>query len=648
MLRARRVWSLCWALAAAAPGAVRAQPSEPLQVYFEAFAKKRLITAQAAEVRELRQQLKEADALAQAGRAEDAALLLIDLTQHPRFADYESLEEMSAAHYALGSALHALGAEPSAQRSLRWVLQKGPRDRYFAPAYRLYVDVALASQPLPLALTELAPFSQQLPEDAQNELYYLQARERLAARDLPAAKAGFERVGPHSRFHGNAQFQLGVLATEERAYSEAEARFCRVARTPDASRESFYVDARYFRIKDLAQLGLGRVAHEQRRGKRAFDYYFRVPQDSPRLPEALFEAAYARYEAKDSETAIDLLDQLEARFPRSPYADEAALLRGYVALAHCQHERALKYFDRFTAHFTPVREEADRILSSPVRREALYEELRAGGASDKQTSAVHKSLLALLRVDPEFNELHERVGQLEREAARAARLPESYELLAARYAGSDRPRPAGAEPAHADLGDLQQELSDLRRALRALSEQLDSMRGLGAKPSELAPLEKDVAALSGRQRELAARLDALRLSRAPGAEPADAASGDDVGKLLTRDAAGARSFERRVLELRPRLREAANARALTALTELRERISGFLRRARIGRIDAVMGSKRKLERQVQSLAAGRFPPELRDPLRVQGFLRDDEEYWPYEGEDWPDEYREDEPEEAER
>ena len=61
------------------------------------------------------------------------------------------------------------------------------------------------------------------------------------------------------------------------------------------------------------------------------------------------------------------------------------------------------------------------------------------------------------------------------------------------------------------------------------------------------------------------------------------------------------------------------------------------RRARIGRIDAVMGSKRRIEIQIESLAAGRFPPELMDPLHIQGLLRDDEEYWPFEGELWQDE-----------
>jgi hypothetical protein len=93
-----------------------------------------------------------------------------------------------------------------------------------------------------------------------------------------------------------------------------------------------------------------------------------------------------------------------------------------------------------------------------------------------------------------------------------------------------------------------------------------------------------------------------------------------------------------VLLLRPRLLAAANQRALAELSALGERLSGFLRRARIGRIDAVMGSKRQTEIQIESLAAGRFPPELQNPLLTQGFLKDDEEYWPFEGEDWPDEY----------
>jgi hypothetical protein len=89
--------------------------------------------------------------------------------------------------------------------------------------------------------------------------------------------------------------------------------------------------------------------------------------------------------------------------------------------------------------------------------------------------------------------------------------------------------------------------------------------------------------------------------------------------------------------------EAANDAAIHGLRRLRARVGGELRQARIGRIDAVMGSKRRVEIQVESLAAGRFPPELLDPLRIQGLLRDDEEYWPFEGELWEDEFDETDP-----
>ncbi|MFW5921584.1 MAG: hypothetical protein ACOCUS_07065, partial [Polyangiales bacterium] len=125
------------------------------------------------------------------------------------------------------------------------------------------------------------------------------------------------------------------------------------------------------------------------------------------------------------------------------------------------------------------------------------------------------------------------------------------------------------------------------------------------------------------------------------AEPAPAGgSGADLQGLLRRDLRYVHALPGRAAAVRAELVRAANAAALRALRDLKGRLEGELRRARIGRIDAVMGSKRRVEIQIESLAAGRFPPELQDPLRVQGLLRDDEEYWPFEGEHWADEFDE--------
>jgi hypothetical protein len=315
-------------------------------------------------------------------------------------------------------------------------------------------------------------------------------------------------------------------------------------------------------------------------------------------------------------------------------------LRGYVSLSHCDFDHANQHFEKFIRSFEPVSQEIERILRNPARREALYEELNAESGANKSSSAVHRTLLALLRIDPVFSDLHDRLRKLDQEAARTGQLRGAFELIGARYAGSDRPRALAADTlsAQQELAALREELAETRRALRVLDEQLDAMRALGAKAADLAPHEASSAALAGRLRKLEAALDDARLGLLPDAEPA--AIGGDVPQLLVRDESLATTLEKRVIGLRPKLVSAANDRAFAELTSLRDRLAGFLRRARIGRIDAVMGSKRRVEIQIESLAAGRFPAELRNPLLIQGFLASDEEYWPFEGEDWPDEYLE--------
>ncbi len=618
----------------------KVRPAPALGAYYDALRKKRLLSVETAKVEELRKLLAEGERAAQERRYDDAALILFELVESPRFADYADESELDGARFTLGSALHELGAEQSARRYLRQVIDKGPGETYFAPAFRKHTDVALAGLSLPTVIEDLGKLNLALPEDARNELRYLRGREREAAGDDALAMQAYGEITPHSRFYANAQYLLGAIASRRGQLVEAERHFCKIASAGDDNRYSFYVDDRYFAVKDLARLGLGRVAHEQGRADDAFYYYFQVPQDSPRLPEAMFEAAYATYEGGDHDTAVDLLDQLQARFPQSAFSDEASILRGYVALSACDFDKASRMFSSFIERFTPLLAETDRILQSPSRRDALYAELARAGEDNRAASPMRKTLVALVGVDPVFADLNERVGRLDAEAARAGRLPELVGTLAARLSGGDAPKPvADAAQSERDLlGALQDEVDDARQGVRLLTQQVDTMRRLGAPAAQLAPIEKDLVRIENRAASLQSHLQDARWAGADASveAPRDA----EVAALFARDIELARHFDARVAQLRPKLVAAANERALAGLKALRTRLADFLRRARIGRIDAVMGSKRRIEIQIESLAAGRFPAELRDPLLVQGFLGDDEEYWPFEGEDWPDEYLE--------
>ena len=64
----------------------------------------------------------------------------------------------------------------------------------------------------------------------------------------------------------------------------------------------------------------------------------------------------------------------------------------------------------------------------------------------------------------------------------------------------------------------------------------------------------------------------------------------------------------------------------------------MLDKAKLGKVDAIIGQKRKLDIEVTDLAAGRFPEELIGHMWDQSQIGDDEEYWPWQGELWSDEY----------
>jgi hypothetical protein len=637
----------------------RAQTHEStgdLATYYTALSERRLVSRETGSIETLRAQLAQAEDLAVDGEHDLAARLLYELTESPRFTDFESSEEVRNAQYLLAGELAELGAYRSAFRVDERVLAHGVEDTYFAPAYRRAVDIALGGAELGVVLDALEAIGEDgLSPDALNELRYLRGRAAYDEHDDTAADEAFAQVSRRSRFYANAQYLRGVIATRRGALHDAETLFCSIATTSDTDRFTFYVDHRYFAIRDLTWLALGRVAHEGQRAEDAFYYYFQVPNDSDRVAEALFEAAWAMYEGHDADTAVDLLDQLDTRFTDSPYSLEATLLRGYVHLDRCEFEEADELFVRFAEVFEPLKGEIERILASEARRDGLFEDLLEIEARRESQSSVTSAdpsdlramLLGLLRVDPTFFRLYSDVRTLDAEAARSARVSDELGAIAVRMHGSEAEGEAVAQTDSEpdQIATLSNDLANARQALRALTEQLDAMRRAGAAADRIAPIETTLRQLGDREHTIER---GLRDAQASMASYTSATAGTDIDAMLTHDRAFTGRFAGRYAALRGQMVDAANTAAQHALEELRDRLGSSLRRARIGRIDAVMGSKRRIEIQIESLAAGRFPPELMDPLRIQGLLRDDEEYWPFEGEYWRDEYEEDDDHQVEQ
>jgi hypothetical protein len=92
------------------------------------------------------------------------------------------------------------------------------------------------------------------------------------------------------------------------------------------------------------------------------------------------------------------------------------------------------------------------------------------------------------------------------------------------------------------------------------------------------------------------------------------------------------------VDRRPELPAAATVLDPEPLPRAALRVAPRRGRARLGRIESVLGKKRALEIEIEAINAGYLPKDAIDSLDAARYLRDNEEYWPFEGDDWPDEF----------
>ena len=339
----------------------------------------------------------------------------------------------------------------------------------------------------------------------------------------------------------------------------------------------------------------GRIAHEQSRYDDAYYFYFRVPEDSERLPDALFEAAWSMFQKGEYEASRAFIEQFDHSFPTSPLAPDVLLLRAMIDLKSCRFDQVRGTLDTFVKTYAPVEAEVARLIAEPGRRRALYRRL----LSRQQIGRAHDPIVELLKLDSRFYRYFGYLASLDREAGLVPQEIAIWDELTAARAGNQGAAARGAQATEA-------------------AQLLTDVQTLAAESRAEPDIHDDAMDLLTAARRAAAPVS----SQGPFAAEADRLQ----------------SLSQETRQLRARLVDATSAIAEAALVDLDKRLKGLLRQARLTHIDAVIGKKKRLEIEIANLSQGRYPSEMLGRLETEGLIGDDEEYWPYEGEYWADEY----------
>ena len=627
--------------AAPAPAASAEAPSTALdtrgsafQAYQKALEQKRLAATEGLTAQRLRDEIERIEEEVANGRRDEAIGDLVYLVESPRFTPFAKSPEGRTARFMLGDALGRGGAHDLARAYLVALLEGDPNDTWYRQAVHSLIDFGLESERPRVFLKDVEVVPPSASDEIRGDIAYLAGRAAEAEGKPDEALAEYAKVRDRSRFWAQATYLTGVILVEQKHFKEGEAAFCKVA-DPKLmpKRAALMGGGDFFRVRDLARLGLGRVAHEQYRFDDARYYYYLVPADSERLPEALYETATTRYEAKDYEGAKSAMEDLRRTSVNHPYEDEAWILDSYIDLAMCRFPQADKKLGEFLKRYEPVRDAARKLASDPAAMKSLTEALRTGadpaaaglGVPDETARA----LGSLLRVDAGYGRATRRLAELDYQLngllASIADLEEANKRLAqpkelrAQAAG-----PMGASNAE-QQSRVESQLAEVRRLLRE-AERSNHGGDLSALKGELAALETRVRA--GRDAQAAAT---------PGAGVV-ATSGASLGDLLIQDEARAAELYTSGTTLRKDVEGEQAVLAKDSFERLDRRLTRLLRRARLGRVETVLGKKRALEVEIQALSQGLLPQTIVDSLDAARYLGDDEEYWPFEGEDWYDEY----------
>lgn len=624
---------------ATVPASAAAPVADPtrgpqLRAYHAAMAKRRLGGQHVVGDR-LSGAVAEAEQLIATGRNDEAIAKLSEIVEDPSFPNVAETAEGRAALYSLGHALAQAGINESARAYLRKsIAAKGAWDQYGSYARRAVqrlVEIALDTQTYDQGLADLRSVPASAPPEVRAEVAYLRGRAKESANEPDAALAAYAEIPQTSRFWSQATYLSGLIQVERGRYKEAEALFCKVADPKRQDRSvPVFADERFFAVRDLARLALGRVAHEQLRHDDARYYYYLVPRDSDRLAEALYESATTRYEKKDFEGARELLDELKGLKVHHRYEDEARILDAYIDLSLCRFPSADAKLQAFLRDYEPTRDAARRLALSDRGTKAMLAAARAGvdaagtdAAGASVTMDQLRAVSALVRVDPVYGEIAKRRAVLEHETS-GLRLTMGTIIDMQRSLATT----GGVRPAVDDSGDPLEKWGDARAALDGVRRQIDDLEQAHVTADRTAALRKELADLEGRFGPAAAAT----------ADVGAAGSGTDLPDLLKTDAAYGQQLVRQIEATRTELAATETALAKDALHRLDLRLSRLLRRARLGRIESVLGKKRALEVEIEAINAGYLPNDALDSLDAARYMRDNEEYWPFEGDDWPDEF----------
>lgn len=275
------------------------------------------------------------------GNFDNAALILYDYVAQPtRGRDHDT-----ALYYLAESLFQKNDRVASRTYFAQLVKDVGPKSRYYQQSLERLIELSLILGD-PDGVDEILAELDRVPADKrQPSVPYVRGKYAYSVGNHDEALTWLAQVPADSEYGFQAQYYLGVTHVAKKDLGKATQAMAalleRDARTEDEAR-----------VKELAQLALGRLYYERDQPTRAIDSYLLIDRKSDLFPDALYEVAWVYVKSQQFDKALRALELLALADPTSQKLPTVKILEGNLRIRKAQgiHEKTVQGLDTGTGN----------------------------------------------------------------------------------------------------------------------------------------------------------------------------------------------------------------------------------------------------------------------------------------------------------
>ncbi|MBK7078629.1 MAG: tetratricopeptide repeat protein [Myxococcales bacterium] len=387
------------------------------------------------------------------GNYDNAALLLYDyVAQATRGRDYDT------ALYYLGEALFQKKDRVASRTYFTQLVKELPSSKYYQQSLERLIELSLILGDTDGVDAWLADLDRVPSDKRRPSVPYVRGKYAFAQNDFAGAEGWFKQVPADSEYGFQAQYYLGTAYVGMRELGKAtQAMAALLDREPKTDDDA--------RVKELAQLALGRLYYERDQPTKAIDSYLLLDRKSDLFPDALYEVAWVYVKSQQYDKALRALELLALADPTSQRLPTVRILEGNLRVRKAQgiHEKVLAGLDTGSASGTEEYDKATRLF----------------GETHELYAPPHDELAKIIAANEDPQAF---LAQITGRASETFHTNSTMPEIAAAWI-RDEPNVNRVMTVETDLGDIQGEINEAERTIQRLDAVLGSANRVNIFPS---------------------------------------------------------------------------------------------------------------------------------------------------------------------